>query len=81
MHRHVEAGGLADRLVVQEFTALVRSIRSELNKVAPGYQLTFDTFGTIGNYPIVAATAPGGRPHRFIVALHPTITKEKEPQA
>ena len=23
--------------------------------------------------------APGGRPHRFVVALHPTITKAKEP--
>ena len=25
-------------------------------------------------------SAPGGRPHRFVVALHPTITKPKEPQ-
>jgi hypothetical protein len=25
--------------------------------------------------------APGGRPHRFVVALHPTITKNKEPQS
>ena len=48
-------GGYAD-----EFTALVRSVRSELNKVAPGYQLTFDTMGSIGNQPIVEATAPGG---------------------
>src|SRR5215213_3432352 len=24
--------------------------------------------------------APGGRPHRFVVALHPTITKTKESQ-
>src|SRR2546430_7074163 len=24
---------------------------------------------------------PGGRPHRFVVALHPTITKNKEPQS
>ena len=43
-----------------EFTALVRSIRAQLNKIAPGYQLTFDTTGWIGNYPIEAATAPGG---------------------
>ena len=43
-----------------EFTALVRSVRSELNKVAPGYQLTFDAMGSIGNQPIVEATAPGG---------------------
>jgi Predicted glycosyl hydrolase len=43
-----------------EFTALVRSVRAELNKVAAGYQLTFDTTGWIGNYPIEAATAAGG---------------------
>ena len=24
--------------------------------------------------------APGGRPHRFVVALHPTITKTQEPK-
>lgn len=50
-----------------EFTALVRSVRSELNKVAPGYQLTFDTMGSIGNQPIVAATAPGGADAVFIM--------------
>ncbi len=43
-----------------EFTALVRSIRAELDAVAPGYQLTFDTMGYIGNYPIEDATAAGG---------------------
>jgi spore germination protein YaaH/flagellar hook assembly protein FlgD len=43
-----------------EFTALVRSVRSELDKVARGYQLTFDTTGWIGNYPIEKATASGG---------------------
>ncbi|MBI2781273.1 MAG: hypothetical protein HYX55_05710 [Chloroflexi bacterium] len=51
-----------------EFTALVRSIRSELNRAAPGYQLTFDTLGTIGNYPIVDATAPGGADAVFVMA-------------
>lgn len=44
----------------EEFTALVRKIRASLNAVAPGYQLTFDTTGWIGNYPIEDATAPGG---------------------
>lgn len=43
-----------------EFTSLVQSIRAQLDAVAPGYQLTFDTMGWIGNYPIEAATAPGG---------------------
>ena len=42
-----------------EFTALVRSVRAELNKVSKGYQLTFDATGWIGNYPIEAATASG----------------------
>ena len=42
-----------------EFTALVRSVRAELNKVRRGYQLTFDTTGWIGNYPIEKP-----RPHR-----------------
>ncbi len=43
-----------------EFTALVRAVRAELNKVAKGYQLTFDTTGWIGNYPIEDATGPSG---------------------
>ena len=42
------------------FTALVRSIRAKLDLVHRGYQLTFDTLGSIGNYPIEAATATGG---------------------
>jgi spore germination protein YaaH/putative cell wall-binding protein len=51
----------------EEFTALVRSVRAELNAVAPGYQLTFDTTGYIGNYPLEAATAPGGADAIFIM--------------
>ena len=50
-----------------EFTALVRPIRSELNTDPTGYQLTFDTTGSIGNYPIEAATAPGGADAIFIM--------------
>ena len=42
-----------------EFTALVRTVRSELNKVHAGYQLTFDTFGWAGNYPLEKGTAAG----------------------
>ncbi len=49
------AAGFAD-----QFTALVRKVRSVLNATAHGYQLTFDTTGSIGNYPIEAATASGG---------------------
>jgi spore germination protein YaaH len=49
------------------FTALVRTIRAELDAIAPGYQLTFDTTGWIGNYPIAEATAPGGADAIFIM--------------
>jgi spore germination protein YaaH len=42
-----------------EFVLLVKSVRAELDKVHKGYQLTFDTTGSIGNYPIEAATASG----------------------
>jgi spore germination protein YaaH len=50
-----------------EFTKLVRSIRAELNAIAPGYQLTFDAMGAIGNQPIVEATAPGGADAVFVM--------------
>ncbi|HXI44917.1 MAG TPA: glycosyl hydrolase family 18 protein, partial [Candidatus Acidoferrales bacterium] len=42
------------------FTAFVRALRSAFNAYAPGYEITFDTMGRMGNYPIVDATAPGG---------------------
>lgn len=49
------------------FTALVRTVRAELDKVARGYHLTFDTTGSIGNYPIEDATASGGADAIFIM--------------
>jgi spore germination protein YaaH len=51
----------------EEFTALVKSVRAELNKIAPGYQLTFDTLGSIGNQPIGPATQPGYADAIFIM--------------
>ena len=56
------ASGFAD-----EFVALVKRVRTELNAVAKGYQLTFDTTGFIGNYPIEAATAAGAADAIFIM--------------
>jgi spore germination protein YaaH len=50
-----------------EFTALVRKVRAELNIVARGYQLTFDAMASIGNQPIAAATAPGGADAVFVM--------------
>ncbi len=56
------ASGYAD-----EYALFVRTVRAELDKQAPGYQLTFDTTGHIGNYPLEAATAPGGADAIFIM--------------
>jgi spore germination protein YaaH/flagellar hook assembly protein FlgD len=49
------------------FTALVRTLRAQLDKIHSGYQLTFDTTGSIGNYPIENATATGGADAIFIM--------------
>jgi spore germination protein YaaH len=56
------ASGYAD-----EFVSLVKRVRTELDAVAKGYQLTFDTTGYIGNYPIEAATAAGAADAIFIM--------------
>jgi spore germination protein YaaH/flagellar hook assembly protein FlgD len=50
-----------------EYTAFVRTVRSELNRIRSGYQLTFDTTGFIGNYPIESATAAGAADAIFIM--------------
>jgi spore germination protein YaaH len=50
-----------------EFTSFVRRVRTELDAVHAGYQLTFDTTGYIGNYPIEAATATGAADAIFIM--------------
>ena len=47
-----------------EFTSLVRGIRAQLNRVHSGYQMTFDTLGSIGNYPIEARDGARRRPTR-----------------
>ena len=56
------ASGYADG-----FNSLVHAVRSELDAISPGYQLTFDTTGYIGNYPIEAATSAGGADAIFIM--------------
>ncbi|MEX1171050.1 MAG: glycosyl hydrolase family 18 protein, partial [Chloroflexota bacterium] len=50
-----------------QFVDLVKRIRKELDAVQKGYQLTFDTLGYIGNYPIEAATAAGAADAIFIM--------------
>jgi spore germination protein YaaH len=56
------AAGYAD-----EFVLLVKRVRTELDGIAKGYQLTFDTTGYIGNYPLEEATAPGAADAIFIM--------------
>ncbi len=50
-----------------DFVALLRTMRTELDKVAPGYQLTYDTTGWIGNYPIEASVAAGAADAIFVM--------------
>ena len=56
------ASGYAD-----EFVALLKTMRSELNKVRTGYQLTYDTTGYIGNYPLEASVGSGAADAIFIM--------------
>lgn len=56
------ASGYAD-----EFVSLLRTFRSELNRVRSGYQLTYDTTGYIGNYPLEASVAAGAADAIFIM--------------
>lgn len=50
-----------------EFVALLRTVREELNKVGSGYQLTYDTTGHIGNYPLEASVAAGAADAIFVM--------------
>ncbi|MDP9482365.1 MAG: glycosyl hydrolase family 18 protein, partial [Chloroflexota bacterium] len=50
-----------------EFVHLLRRIRIELDAVAKGYQITFDTTGYIGNYPLEAATAADAADAIFVM--------------
>src|SRR5262245_38982579 len=50
-----------------EFVALLKSVRTALNDVAAGYQLTYDTTGFPGNYPLEASVAAGAADAIFIM--------------
>ena len=56
------ASGYAD-----EFVALLKTVRTQLNKVRKGYQLTYDTTGFIGNYPLEASVGSGAADAIFIM--------------
>ena len=50
-----------------EFVALLKTVRSELNRVRKGYQLTYDTMGFIGNYPLEASVGAGAADAIFVM--------------
>ena len=50
-----------------EFVALLRTVRAELGRVASGYQLTYDTTGWPGNYPLESSVAAGAADAIFIM--------------
>ena len=56
------ASGYAD-----EFVALLRTMRSELDRIRSGYQLTYDTTGFIGNYPLEASVGSGAADAIFVM--------------
>ncbi|HYO42245.1 MAG TPA: glycosyl hydrolase family 18 protein [Candidatus Limnocylindrales bacterium] len=56
------ASGYAD-----EFTAFLKTVRSELNRIKRGYQLTYDTTGFIGNYPLEASVGAGAADAVFVM--------------
>src|SRR4029077_19273896 len=49
------------------FTALVRAIRTQLDTLVPGAQLTFDTTAELGNYAVADLVAPGGADAVFVM--------------
>jgi spore germination protein YaaH/flagellar hook assembly protein FlgD len=50
-----------------QFTAFVKTLRSQLNAVRRGYQITFDTTGYVGNDPIAATIGPTAADAVFIM--------------
>lgn len=51
----------------RHFVALIKSVRTELNRIHTGYQITFDTTASIANYPVYAATSKGAADAIFIM--------------
>ena len=49
------------------FVALLRTLRSQLNAIRSGYQITYDTTGYIGNYPLEASVGSAAADAVFIM--------------
>ncbi len=56
------ASGYAD-----EFADFVRRLRTSLDSIAPGYEITVDVTGEVANYPLEALVAPGAADAIFIM--------------
>jgi hypothetical protein len=56
------ASGYAD-----EFVLFLKAMRTELNRIKAGYQLTYDTTGYIGNYPLEASVGSGAADAIFVM--------------
>ena len=56
------ASGYAD-----EFVALLKTFRSEFNKIKSGYQIVYDTTGYIGNYPLEASVGKSAADAIFVM--------------
>ena len=52
------------------FTLFVRSVRSALDAIAPGYQLTFDVTGHYDSYDVGGALSPGGADAVYLMGYH-----------
>ncbi len=50
-----------------EFVALLKTLRAELNRIRRGYQITYDTTGYIGNYPIEASVGNSAADAIFVM--------------
>jgi spore germination protein YaaH/flagellar hook assembly protein FlgD len=50
-----------------DFVALVKTLRSQLNAIRHGYQLTFDATGKIGNYPLEASLGTSAADAVFVM--------------
>ncbi len=56
------ASGYAD-----EFVALLKTFRTQFNRIRRGYQITYDTTGFIGNYPLEASVGKGAADAIFVM--------------
>lgn len=49
------------------FVALIKTLRGQLNAIRSGYQITYDTTGSIGNYPLEASVGPAAADAVFVM--------------